>query len=200
MSWDLLACGAFVLAATALLGSPGPGIVALVAVGRARGFLGGLRFYAGLQVGLAIAAGIAAAGVASVLQTIPAATVTMTIVATAYLVYLAYRIATSPVGSPGGEEAPSTSAVAGLLLGVINPKTLVAFASLFASQAIIKSSPQDDIMVKWVLCVIVMIVVDFAWLLAGAALHRWTLQPRTERALNLFLALAIIAAAVLALI
>jgi threonine/homoserine/homoserine lactone efflux protein len=199
MSWDLLACGAFVLAATALLGSPGPGIIALVAVGRARGFMGGLRFYAGLQVGLAVAAGIAAAGIASVLQAAPAATAAMTIIATIYLVYLAYRIATSPVGSPVGEEAPSTSAVAGLLLGIVNPKTLVAFASLFASQAIIKSDPQDDIMVKWVLCVIVMIVVDFAWLLAGAALHRWTLQPKFERALNLVLAAAIVAAAMLAL-
>jgi threonine/homoserine/homoserine lactone efflux protein len=198
MSWDLLACGAFVLAATALLGSPGPGIIALVAVGRARGFMGGLRFYAGLQVGLAVAAGIAAAGIASVLQAAPAATAAMTIIATIYLVYLAYRIATSPVGSSGG-EVPSTSAVAGLLLGIVNPKTLVAFASLFASQAIIKSNPQDDIMVKWVLCVLVMIIVDFAWLLAGAALHRWTLQPKFERALNLALAAAIVAAAMLAL-
>ncbi|MEZ0471495.1 LysE family translocator [Luteimonas salinilitoris] len=199
MPLDVLACGAFVLAATALLGSPGPGIAALVAVGRARGFLGGLRYYAGLQVGLALAAGIAAAGIASVLQALPAAMAAMTINATMYLVYLACRIATSPVGSARKEGVPSTSAMAGLLLGVVNPKAFVAFASLFASQAIVRSSPREDIMVKWTLCVIVMIVVDFAWLLAGVALHRSTLRPEVERALNLFLAAAIVAAAVLAL-
>ena len=52
----------FVLAAAALLGSPGPGIAALVAVGRSRGVIGGLRYFGAMQLGLAIAAGLTAAG------------------------------------------------------------------------------------------------------------------------------------------
>lgn len=42
---DSLAIWLFALAAIMLLGSPGPGIAALVSVGKDRGFVGGLRFY-----------------------------------------------------------------------------------------------------------------------------------------------------------
>ena len=52
----IAAYAAFLLSAVALLGSPGPGIAALVAVGRADGLQGGLRFYGGMQIGLAAAA------------------------------------------------------------------------------------------------------------------------------------------------
>ena len=48
----------FTLAATALLGSPGPGIAALIAVGRSRGAIGGLRYFGSMQLGLALAAGL----------------------------------------------------------------------------------------------------------------------------------------------
>lgn len=44
MAIDLLNLTLFSLAAVVLLGSPGPGIAALVAVGKERGFLQGLRF------------------------------------------------------------------------------------------------------------------------------------------------------------
>ncbi|HEY5970670.1 MAG TPA: LysE family transporter, partial [Pseudoxanthomonas sp.] len=88
---DTLSLGVFLLTATALLGSPGPGIAALVTIGRAEGFIRGLRYYAGLQVGLALAAGLSAGGMISVLRAFPAAMTAMTWVATAYLVYLACR-------------------------------------------------------------------------------------------------------------
>ncbi|GJG85963.1 hypothetical protein tb265_11440 [Gemmatimonadetes bacterium T265] len=74
----------FVTTAVVLLGSPGPGIAALVAVGRARG-LGGLRFYLGLQVGLAGAFGVSAAGLAAALATAPAAATALGVAGTAYL-------------------------------------------------------------------------------------------------------------------
>lgn len=45
-----------------------------------------------------IAAGVSAAGLFSLLQTVPGATEVMKIVASIYLVYLAYKIAFAPVG------------------------------------------------------------------------------------------------------
>lgn len=192
---DVLALGAFVVSATALLGSPGPGIAALVAVGRAQGFVPGLRYYAGLQVGLALAAGITAAGLAWVLDAFPAALMALALVATAYLLYLAYRIATSPVGTALDSRAASPSPLAGLALGIANPKAFVAFASLFASHAIVSNSAKADLALKWTLCVVVMVVVDLAWLLVGVALNRANLRPMTERVLNHGLAAALVVAA-----
>lgn len=194
---DPLALGVFLLSATALLGSPGPGIAALVAVGRAEGFIRGLRYYAGLQVGLAVAAGLSAGGLISVLRAFPAAMTTMTWLATAYLVYLAYRIATAPVGTAQAGIRTPPSAVAGLLLGTTNPKAYVAFASLFASRSV-AVDPQADILLKWALCVAVILVVDFAWLLVGVAMNQASLRPATERVLNLCLAAMILGSAGLA--
>lgn len=194
---DPLALGVFLITATALLGSPGPGIAALVTVGRAEGFIRGLRYYAGLQVGLALAAGLSAGGMISVFRAFPAAMMAMTWVATAYLVYLAYQIATAPVGAALAGSRTSSSAIAGLLLGTANPKAFVAFASLFASRSV-AVDPQADILLKWALCVAVMLIVDLAWLLVGVAMNQASLRPATERALNLCLAAMILGSAGLA--
>ena len=62
---------AYLIAATALLGSPGPGIAALIAVGRQKGLRGGLGFFLALQLGLALAAGISAFCLSSLLSALP---------------------------------------------------------------------------------------------------------------------------------
>ncbi len=197
---DLLALSVFLITATALLGSPGPGIAALVTVGRAEGFARGLRYYAGLQIGLAVVAAVSAAGLSSVLKAFPAAMLAMTFLSTAYLLHLAYKIATAPVGSALRGVQSSSSPVAGLLLGLTNPKAYVAFASLFASRSVVTADPQADVLVKWALIVGVILVVDMAWLLVGVALNQSGLRPATERALNLCLGVMILGAAALAFV
>jgi threonine/homoserine/homoserine lactone efflux protein len=197
---DPVALGLFLVSAVALLGSPGPGIASLLAVGRTAGLARGLHYYTGLQLGLAAAAGVSAAGLFSLLQAFPALLRIMTIAATLYLVWLAYQIATAPVGMAGSDRPAASSPMAGLLLGVTNPKAYVAFASLLASQAILRGHPGSDLLVKWCLCVGVMIVVDLAWLLAGVALRQARLPARSERVLNRCLGAMILTAAVLALL
>lgn len=71
---------------------------ALAAVGKVHGGRKGLRFYGGLQLGLAAAAAVSAAGLVSLVTAIPALRIAMTVVAGAYLLYLAWKIATAPVG------------------------------------------------------------------------------------------------------
>lgn len=196
---DPVALGIFLTAAVGLLGSPGPAIAALIAVGRARGLVGGLPYFLGLQLGLATAAGITAAGLFSLLAAFPSALRVMTIAATVYLIYLACKIASSPVG----ETAPASngahaSPAAGFLLGVTNPKAYLAFASLLASYTLIKGSVQQDTFTKWVLLVAVMIVVDLVWLYVGVFLRGLILSPNSERVLNVTLGLPVLIAAGLA--
>ncbi|MEM9477426.1 MAG: hypothetical protein AAGA71_19210 [Pseudomonadota bacterium] len=69
MDWQQLFY--FLVAATALLGSPGPAIAALLAVGRIDGWSGGIRFYLGLQLGLGTAALITALGLFTLLSAVP---------------------------------------------------------------------------------------------------------------------------------
>jgi threonine/homoserine/homoserine lactone efflux protein len=198
---DTVALGIFLTAAVGLLGSPGPGIAALIAVGRARGLVGGLPYFLGLQVGLATAAGITAAGLFSLLAAFPSALRVMTMAATVYLIYLAYKIASSPVGetAQAGNGAHASPA-AGFLLGVTNPKAYLAFASLLASYTLIKGSAQQDTFTKWFLLVAVMIVVDIVWLYVGVFLRGLILSPNSERVLNVTLGLTVLIAAGLAFV
>src|SRR5882757_7292100 len=108
----------FLTAAVLLLGSPGPGIAALVSIGRAEGFARGLRFFAGLLTGLAITAALSAAGLVSLIQSIPAAAKVLAIAATAYLAWLAFKIATAPVAEADGPKPAASTALGGLLLGL----------------------------------------------------------------------------------
>lgn len=198
---DTVALGLFLIAAVGLLGSPGPAIAALIAVGRSRGFVGGLPYFVGLQLGLAMAAGITAAGLFSLLAAFPSALRVMTIAATVYLIYLAWKIASSPVGETAkAESGAHASPAAGFLLGVTNPKAYLAFASLLASYTLIKDSAPQDAFTKWLLLVAVMIAVDIVWLYVGVFLRGLMLSPTRERALNVALGLTVLIAAGLAFV
>jgi threonine/homoserine/homoserine lactone efflux protein len=192
------AIGLFLLAAVALLGSPGPGIAALLAVTRGGGLRAGLRYYAGLQVGLALAAAISAAGLFSLLAAFPVLLKAASVVAVLYLVWLAWKIGTAPIEG-AGSAGVSASAIGGFFLGITNPKAYLAFASLMASTTLIGTGATADAALKWALIVAVILVVDMAWVLLGAVLHRAVLPPRIERAMNLAFAAAILIAALPAL-
>jgi threonine/homoserine/homoserine lactone efflux protein len=198
---DSFALGIFLTAAVGLLGSPGPAIAALIAVGRVRGLAGGLPYFLGLQLGLAMAAGMTAAGLISLLAVFPSALRVMTIAAAIYLIYLAYKIASAPVGkaaqtSHGAHASPA----AGFLLGVTNPKAYLAFASLLASYTLIKGNAQQDTFAKWLLLVAVMIVVDIIWLYVGVSLRGLALSSNSERLLNVTLGLTVLIATGLAFV
>jgi threonine/homoserine/homoserine lactone efflux protein len=198
---DTVVLGIFLTAAVGLLGSPGPAIAALIAVGRSRGLVGGLPYFLGLQLGLATAAGITAAGLFSLLAAFPSALRVMTIAATVYLIYLAYRIASSPVGETAeASHGAHVSPAAGFLLGMTNPKAYLAFASLLASYTLFKGSAQHDIFTKWLLLVVVMIVVDIVWLYVGVILRGLILSPNGERVLNVAIGLTVPVAAGLAFV
>ncbi len=196
---DLLSAGFFLVSAIALLGSPGPAIAALISIGRTEGLKIGMRYNIGLQFGLAITAGMSALGLYSIFETMPSVTRIMSAVAVGYLIYLSYKIATAPINSKSiGSNTPSSMS-AGIFLGLTNPKAYVAFVSLYASYSIYPSVVEIDIFVKWLFCVLVMIVVDTIWLLIGVRLGQVKLSPVVERFMNICFAAMIIGATALAL-
>jgi threonine/homoserine/homoserine lactone efflux protein len=194
---DLRAIGLFLLSAVALLGSPGPGIASLLAVGKSAGLSRGLKYYAGLQVGLALAAAVVAVGVISVFDSYPGLIRGMTWVASIYLVYLAYAIATSPVGAVAGRKPAPASPAAGLFLGVTNPKGYLAFASLLASPLRLATQSTHNVTLKWALCVAVILIVDLVWLWFGVFVGTRKLNPNSERTLNIVMGAAIVGATAL---
>jgi len=185
--------------AAALLGSPGPGIAALVSIGRRSGFRGGLPYFWALQLGLAVALAVSAGGLLAAVLSAPVAIAVLAAAGTAYLVFLAVQIAVAPVGALADGMGAAPRAIGGFLLGVANPKAYLAFVSLMASTAIVTSSHAADLAVKAALVAGVVIVVDLVWLWIGSTTRSLGLGPRGERALNLAMGATIIGAAILSL-
>jgi threonine/homoserine/homoserine lactone efflux protein len=194
---DVLALGLFVVSAVALLGSPGPGIAALLAVGRTEGLGRSLNYFTGLQFGLAIASGACAAGLFSLIGLVPGAMHVMAIGSAIYLMWLAWKIASAPVGRARHAGSIATSATSGFILGISNPKAYIAFVSLFASQTIVSASTTGDMLLKWIAITIVILAVDILWLLIGVGLGRARLSPGWERAFNILLGAMIVGATAL---
>jgi len=182
----------FILAALALCGSPGPATVSLAATGAAFGPRRSLAYTAGIDAGMVVVMSVTAAGVTGLVLAIPGATPVVAVLAALYFVHLAWRIATAP---PLGDTAPGSepSCAAGVLLSLVNPKGYAAMAALFSGFVLIRGRPELDAALKLGVLVVIVVSVNAAWLIAGAALTRFFREPRTSRVINVAFAILLVA-------
>jgi threonine/homoserine/homoserine lactone efflux protein len=183
----------FLLAAVALVGSPGPATLSLTATGAAFGARRGVAYLAGIVVGMLAVMAIVASGLVGLLLAVPGAAPVVTVLAAVYFLYLAWRIATAP---PLAEEAGQRRAptfAAGLLLSLVNPKGYAAMAALFSGFVLMHERLALDIVIKMAVLASIITAVNVAWLLAGAALTRFFREPRTNRIINVTFAALLVA-------
>lgn len=189
----------FVIAGSALAGSPGPATLSLAATGAAFGSRRGLAYMLGILVGMIVVTGIVSTGVLGILLTLPGAAPVAAVAAAAYFVYLAFRIATAaPLSAEAGQRRPPSFA-AGMLLSLVNPKGYAAMTALFSGFTLAQGGFVLDIAAKLGLLTMIIGAVDLGWLLAGAALTRLYRDPAANRAINIAFALLLLASAALAL-
>jgi threonine/homoserine/homoserine lactone efflux protein len=191
---------AFVLAGYALAGSPGPATLSLAATGAAFGPRGGLAYMSGINVGMLGVMALTASGVVAVLLTLPGATPVVSMLAAAYFVYLAFRIATAPPLSEGADARRRPSFAGGVFLSLVNPKAYAAMAALFSGFVLVQGRLALDAGAKIMVLAVIIASVNITWLFAGAALTRFFREPRTNRAINVTFALLLIAAVAFALL
>lgn len=188
----------FLLAALALTGSPGPATLSLTATGAAFGAGRGTAYLAGIVVGMVLVMAAVAAGLVGLLMAVPGATPAVTVLAAAYFLYLAWRIATAPplTEDDGGRQAPSF--VAGLALSLVNPKGYAAMAALYSGFVLVPGRMGADIAVKMTVLTLIIVAVNVAWLLAGAGLTRFFREPRSNRLINVAFAVLLVGSVALA--
>ena len=189
----------FILAALALAGSPGPATVSLAATGAAFG-RGGLPYMAGINLGMCVVMAVTASGVTGLVLALPGATPVVTVLAGAYFVYLAYRIATAPPLRDDSSEQGQPSFLAGFLLSLVNPKGYAAMAALYSGFVLLRDQPALDVAVKFVVLLAIIIGVNIAWLFAGTALTRFFRNPRTNRIVNVTFAVLLLVSVAAALL
>lgn len=188
----------FSLAGFALIGSPGPATLSLAATGAAFGAGRGFRYMTGVIFGLISVICIVASGVAGVMLALPGVAPVLGGVAAAYIVYLAYRIATTRPLEDDSSGRTEPSFLKGVLLSLVNPKGYAAMTALFSGFVLIEGHQIADAALKLLVLLPIMTCVDVAWLFAGAALTRAFHEPAMNRAINLTFATLLVGSVIFA--
>jgi threonine/homoserine/homoserine lactone efflux protein len=188
-----------VLTSLAIMGSPGPATISLTAAGSAYGVRRSLGYLVGIIAGTAIVLLAVATGITATLLAVPALRTVLIGVAAAYLLWLAYHIATAP---PLGDQTPDSrvpSLAGGALLGIANPKAYVAIAAVYAS-AHLASQQVADAVAKVAILSAMIVLINGTWLVIGSFFAPLLRDARRARIVNIGLAAALVGATILAIL
>jgi len=193
------AAGGLIVTSAAIMGSPGPATISLTAAGSAYGVGGCWAYLSGVILGTAVVLLAVAAGITAALLAIPALRVVLIAVSAAYILWLAYHVATAPPVTAESEGSDAPTFPGGLLIGIANPKAWVAIAAVFASTRLADGA-QADAIAKIAVLAAMIVAICTAWLIVGAFLARTLRDPRRPRIVNVSLAAALVASTALAVL
>ena len=191
MSWDALI--GLLIAALDLMGRPGPATLSVAATSEVFGLARAIPYYCGGCCGTSTVVLLVGTGVTGVVMTVPGVTPILVVLAGAYILYLAFRIATAPPLQAQDDSSPAPRAIAGYLLAIANPKAYAAMGALFAGYVLIAQDPQGDAITKAIILIALVFAVNLVWLLAGRALAQFFQSERSARILNVSFAVLLIA-------
>jgi threonine/homoserine/homoserine lactone efflux protein len=181
---------ALIVAAIVVMGSPGPSTISVTAVGAAFGLRSSLGYASGLVLGTIAVLLVVAAGIVGMLASMPRLATALTILSAAYILYLAFKIATAPPLAESGRHTARPTFAGGFMLAIANPKAYVAIAAVFAG-----ASSQADALggsAKLLVLAVMIVVIHAAWLLAGAGFARFLRHPVASRIINLIFAATLV--------
>jgi threonine/homoserine/homoserine lactone efflux protein len=190
---------ALVLTSLAIMGSPGPATISLTAAGSAFGVTRSLGYLAGIIVGTTVVLLAVATGITAALLAVPAVRPLLIAVSAAYILWLAYHVATAPPLADRSSTSAAPSLAGGAVLGVANPKAWVAIAAVFAG-ARLADHAVADAAAKIAVLILMIVVINTTWLLAGASFAPVFRDPRRARVVNVALAVALVLTTALAVL
>lgn len=193
------AAGSLLVTSLAIMGSPGPATLSLAAAGSAFGLRRSLGYLTGIIAGTITVLIAVAAGIIAALMALPALRPIVIAISAAYVLWLAYHIATAPPLTAQAACGNVPSFAAGMLLGLANPKGWLAIAAVFASTRI-ADSVRTDTAAKTAALSMMIILILTAWLVGGVSLARLLRDPHLARIINIALAAAMVGATALAVL
>lgn len=168
--------------------TPGPNTIMAMVSGQQRGFRSSLRLNIGMLMGMA-AIGLVGMFFAHWLQSTPSFLLTMKVIGSAYLMYLAYHVL---VSSPSADDGQNGGFQTGLLLQLTNVKVYLYFITGLGAFSLVGAL--SLIPVKWIVMVLIGSLGTFAWTVGGQMISRF--YNRYYRLLNVFVSLMLIFSAV----
>jgi threonine/homoserine/homoserine lactone efflux protein len=188
----------FAAAVFFLIVTPGPGVLSTAGVGAGFGFRAGIAYLGGLFVGTNAVALAVVTGIAAAVLAVPGLRSVLVYGSVAYLLYLAARIALagSRIAFIEAERPPGF--LNGVVLQLINPKAYAVNTALFSGFAFWPESLAVETAIKFVIVNIIWIPIHFGWLWAGVTVRRLDLPHNVQFAINVCMALAMLAVVALA--
>ena len=185
------------LAAFALVSSitPGPNNLMLMASGTNFGFVRSIPHMLGVSVGFTLMIVLVGGGLAQIFEIYPVAHAVLKYASCAYLVYLAWKIATSaPPGAKGAAEEKSRplTFVQAALFQWVNPKAWT-MALTAVSAYTLPADPFMSLLVFAAVCGAINLPTVSSWTLMGMQLRRFLSDPLRLRVFNVTMALVLVA-------
>lgn len=189
---------AFIAAVFFLFITPGPGVLSLAGVGAAYGYRNAARYFTGLWIGTNLVSIAVISGVAAIMLANPPVRTVFLFASIGYLLYLAFRIAFSgnKIAFIKAPEAPGVTS--GILLQAINPKAYAVNTTFFSGFAFWPESIAVETAIKLVIMNAIWIPIHALWLGAGVTVQKLDLSPRVQFAVNIIMALSMLAVVALA--
>lgn len=172
--------------------TPGPGVLSLAGVGAAFGWRHGLRYMAGLFAGHFLVSIAVITGLAAIILAEPIIRKLLLLASAGYLGYLALRIALAgskisfiQINAPGF--------MTGMTLQFINPKAYAVHTTFFTGFAFYPDSFVVETGLKLIIMNAIWISLHLCWLYAGCKLNELNLPDRTQKLINIFMAICLVA-------
>lgn len=189
----------FVFALVAAI-TPGPSNVLLTATGMQVGLVRGLSCLFGVSAGMGSMMFLAAYGFGALVLQHPQVMQVVRWLGAAFLLWLAWKIASAPVNTGDGAPPRPTGLLGAALLQWVNPK-----AWLVSAGAVATYLPNEAESALWRAAVFALVFVSaalpsgFVWLAFGAAAQRVLRDRRRQRGFNIVMGLALAASIVMIL-
>ena len=195
---DLLWLGPIAIYAIVTAFTPGPNNMMLLASGTNFGFRRTIPHMFGISIGVFIIQMALGLGLGEVFKLLPWLYTILRIASMLYLLYLAYKIATS--GSPSGSDAETQKSKPMTLLGaiafqVINPKLIIVSIG-FLSTYMPPNPPLPRLLAAVLVNTVVGYLSTVAWAGLGVVVNKFLQQARTIRIFNLTMAVLLVASMV----
>lgn len=172
--------------------TPGPNNVMLTASGATFGYRRTLPHMLGISAGVAIMLLMVGAGLGTVFEAMPILYTILKYVGAAYLLYLAWRIASAGGVDGAAERSRPFTFLEAAAFQWVNPKAWIMSVGIVATY-----TPQQGFFHNLIVATLVMTLVNFpsisVWTLFGSALRRLLRHPESVRRFNIGMALLLVA-------
>ena len=183
---------ALVLFVVVTLFTPGPNNTMLMTTGLNFGFRRGLPHLWGVALGFAVMVLAVGLGLGAVFQAYPAAYTVLKYAGAAYLLYLAWQIATAGEIKEGAARGRPIAFFEAAAFQWLNPKGWVMAVGAVSTYATVAAFPLNMLLMAFLFGSLG-ILSSATWLGFGTGLKRLLTSPRAVRAVNITMALLLVA-------